>query len=186
MARLTALSDSQLLARNDPDAFAAFYRRHLPLVVRYVLARVSQRDLAADVVAEVFAAALISRTTFDDRRGSAQAWLCTIAANKITDSYRRGRVEDDCRRALAMSPIALDDSDLQRVDDLAAASSVLADGAALLADLPEETRAAVQGRVIDERDYADLAADLQCSESVVRKRVSRGLNQLRTRLTEQQ
>jgi RNA polymerase sigma factor (sigma-70 family) len=185
MRRLTSLTDEELLRLDDPDAFAAFYRRHVPLVVGYVLARLGDRELAADVVAEVFAAALTSRRSFDPERGAARAWLCTIAANKITDSRRRGRVEDDCRRSLSMAPILLDDLDLQRVDDLAAAYSLVGDQTALLAGLPEETRAAVAGRVIDEREYADLAAELRCSESVVRKRVSRGLSQLRTRLTEQ-
>jgi RNA polymerase sigma-70 factor (ECF subfamily) len=36
--------------------------------------------------------------------------------------------------------------------------------------------------VIDERSYADIAGELRCSEQVVRKRVSRGLAQLRARL----
>jgi len=38
--------------------------------------------------------------------------------------------------------------------------------------------------VIDERDYADIAMDMRCSEAVVRKRVSRGLRNLRTHLEE--
>jgi len=40
----------------------------------------------------------------------------------------------------------------------------------------------VQGRVLEERDYHELARTLDCSESVVRQRVSRGLRSLRERL----
>jgi RNA polymerase sigma-70 factor (ECF subfamily) len=40
----------------------------------------------------------------------------------------------------------------------------------------------VQGRVLEERDYQELARTLDCSESVVRQRVSRGLRSLRERL----
>ena len=36
--------------------------------------------------------------------------------------------------------------------------------------------------MVDERGYGEIAAELQCSESVVRQRVSRGLAALRTRL----
>jgi DNA-directed RNA polymerase specialized sigma24 family protein len=38
----------------------------------------------------------------------------------------------------------------------------------------------VEARHLEERGYAEIAADLHCSESVVRKRVSRGLAALRS------
>jgi RNA polymerase sigma-70 factor (ECF subfamily) len=38
--------------------------------------------------------------------------------------------------------------------------------------------------VLAERDYAELAAQLRCSEAVVRQRVSRGLRRLRSVLEE--
>ena len=51
-----------------------------------------------------------------------------------------------------------------------------------LAKLPSEQRQAIEARVIGERNYTDIARELRCSEAVVRKRVSRGLRALRTRL----
>ena len=55
----------------------------------------------------------------------------------------------------------------------------------LVGDLPPEQRSAVKARiVIDERDYADIAKDMRCSEAVVRKRVSRALGALRDQLEE--
>jgi RNA polymerase sigma factor (sigma-70 family) len=51
-----------------------------------------------------------------------------------------------------------------------------------LEDLPVDQREAVRGRVLDDRSYRELAVSLQCSESVVRQRVSRGLRSLRERL----
>jgi RNA polymerase sigma-70 factor (ECF subfamily) len=41
---------------------------------------------------------------------------------------------------------------------------------------------AIEAHHLEERGYAEIAAELQCSESVVRKRVSRGLASLRTQL----
>ncbi len=35
-------------------------------------------------------------------------------------------------------------------------------------------------RIVEERDYGDIAAQLRCSEIVVRKRVSRALGTLRS------
>jgi DNA-directed RNA polymerase specialized sigma24 family protein len=51
-----------------------------------------------------------------------------------------------------------------------------------LAELPSEQRHAIEERVIGQRNYTDIASALHRSEAVVRKRVSRGLRALRTRL----
>jgi RNA polymerase sigma-70 factor (ECF subfamily) len=76
-----------------------------------------------------------------------------------------------------MEPLSLDDEALARINDL---DDEPAFGA--LEDLPDEQRAAVSGRVVDELSYAELAQRMRCSESVVRQRVSRGLRTLRNRL----
>jgi RNA polymerase sigma-70 factor (ECF subfamily) len=51
-----------------------------------------------------------------------------------------------------------------------------------LARLPEEQQRAINARVVQDRDYAEIAGELRCSEAVVRQRVSRGLRTLRARL----
>jgi RNA polymerase sigma factor (sigma-70 family) len=186
MPALALLSDRELLDRTDHDAeaFAVFYRRHLPVVLAFVLRRTGDRELAADLTAEVFATALVSRASFDPARGEARGWMCAIAFHKLYDSLRRGRVEEAARRRLAMRPIPLHDEDLERVDEIAAAASRIASVSELLDELSPEVRAAVEARVVDEDEYRDIAVRMSCSEAVVRKRVSRGLLSLRTQLRE--
>jgi DNA-directed RNA polymerase specialized sigma24 family protein len=60
-----------------------------------------------------------------------------------------------------------------------ATAAVLQEG---LAALPQDQREAVLARVLDEREYAEIASAARTSESVVRKRVSRGLAGLRSRM----
>ena len=48
--------------------------------------------------------------------------------------------------------------------------------------LAPEQRDAVRAHVIDERPYGEIAGELETSEAVVRKRVSRGLAAMRTRM----
>jgi RNA polymerase sigma factor (sigma-70 family) len=54
--------------------------------------------------------------------------------------------------------------------------------AELVRELPHDQQQAIQARVIEERGYREIAAELETSESVVRKRVSRGLAAIRKRL----
>lgn len=184
MALVTDPDDS-LLGRfldGDEEAFVAFYRRHLPAMLGFFLRRTGDRELTADLTAEVFAAALIAAERYRPGERPALAWLYGIAAHKLADSRRRGRVEDGARRRLALEPLTADDEDLARVEQLAGAQ---VDDTALqhaLARLPDPQRDAVLARVVQERPYADIAAAMCCSEMLVRQRVSRGLRTLRAEL----
>ncbi|HEY4280468.1 MAG TPA: RNA polymerase sigma factor [Conexibacter sp.] len=176
-------SDDALLvaaARGDGDAFAAFYLRHGDLVLSYLRKRVADPEQAFDLAAETFAAALITVRRYEPGRGPAAAWLLGIARNKLLESLRRGRVEAAARQRLRLEPIAVHDDDLLGVEQRAAAGAAALER--LLAEQPEEQQAAVRARVLDERDYADIALELKCSPQVVRQRVSRGLQALRTRI----
>jgi RNA polymerase sigma-70 factor (ECF subfamily) len=167
------------VARGDDVAFSVLYRAYLPLVLRWALRATGDREVAADLTAEVFAAALLASRRYRPEAGPVAAWLFGIAHNKLRESRRRRRVEDSARRRLGLEPVALTDADLERVDELVGMDERLQ---ALIADLPSEQRDALIGRVIDERSYGEIAAELQCSESVVRQRVSRGLRALRSEM----
>jgi RNA polymerase sigma factor (sigma-70 family) len=176
---LSRCSDEELLeiALGDARAFGVFYDRHEVAVLAFFRRASGRAELAADLTGEVFAAALASLDAFRQDLGSARAWLFGIARHELAQSYRRGRVEAQARRRLGMEPIMLSDDDLQRIDELGQSASL--DSLALLESLPAEQRAAVRGRVIEDRDYEDLATEFGCSEMVVRQRVSRGLRLLR-------
>ena len=173
-------TDAELLAAtaDDPAAFGAFYERHERLVLVYLLRRTRDPELAADLAAETFAAALEGAGRFRPGDPPAAAWLLGIARNVLAMSRRRGRVDDAARRRLGMERIAFEDEALEAIgrltpDDVASE---------LLADLPETWRDAIAARVVDEESYGEIATRLRCSESVVRQRVSRGLARLRTQL----
>lgn len=167
----------------NPEAFGAFYRRHVRAVLAYLLARSGRPEVAADLCAEVFASALERPQAFDARRGPARAWLLAMASSRLLDSIRRGKIEDRARRRLGIPPRELTDRDLERIDELVDLSKGL-NASALVADLPEDQRAAVLARIVHERDYREIASELEVSESVVRQRVSRGLAVVRTQLEE--
>jgi RNA polymerase sigma-70 factor (ECF subfamily) len=179
-------SDEVLLActAGDPEAFAVFYRRHLRAVLAYLLRRTRRSDLATDLAAETFAAALESAPRFTaEGSGAARGWLFTIAAHKLADAARRKRVADEARRRLGMAPLVVDD-ELGRAEELHDARALSATLEGLVADLPVPQRRAVLARIVNERSYADIAAELECSPALVRKNVSRSLGSLRRRLEE--
>jgi RNA polymerase sigma-70 factor (ECF subfamily) len=181
MRRIWSRSDAELLAATprDPDAFAELYRRHERSILGYFMHWCRSSELAADLMAETFAAGFESAARYRPQLGEPRAWLFGIARHVLLRSVRRGRVEDAVRRRLGMAVLALDDEALERVETL---GSGRRDVAEALEGLSAVLREAVAGRVIQEREYRELAESLQCSESVVRQRVRRGLVQMRTYL----
>jgi RNA polymerase sigma-70 factor (ECF subfamily) len=167
-------SDHELLA-GDPQAFGAFYARHERAVFRYFYRRVGDAELAADLSAECFAAALLTRCPAD---ALPVAWLFGIAKNVLRRSAERRRVESRARARLGMPPLVLEDETLAALERIHAGQ--LMDGA--LTYLPADQAEAVRARIVDEREYDEIARSLRTSEAVVRKRVSRGLGALRRRL----
>lgn len=178
---LEGVSDYELLRRSraDEETFAVFYRRHERLVAGWLMRQTARPDLAADLTAEVFAAAYIAAPRFRPGPEPAAAWLLGIARNKLLRSLRDERTEASARRRLAMGRVQVDD------DAIAAISSI--EGSELLGlldDLPEGQRDAVRARVVEDLGYGELAQRLNVTEQVARKRVSRGLHQLRQHLSQ--
>jgi RNA polymerase sigma-70 factor (ECF subfamily) len=181
------MTDEDLLAgaaRGDAVAFERFYRRWLPAVISYHRRATGSSELALDLAAETFAAAVASLGRFDRVQGSAATWLFSIARHKLHDSFRRARVEASARHALEWTRVEFDDEDLERVEELASAGALDLDR--FMDRLPDDQRTALVERVLEERDYAAIAADMACSEMVVRQRVHRGLRHLRRMLEEPQ
>lgn len=166
-------------AGTSAESFAVFCRHFEKPMLRYFMGATGRTELAADLTAETFASALESIARYDPARGRADQWLFGIARHVLAASYRRGRVDAGARRRLGLPRLILDDHANAMIERLSSGDdpAVLA-----LAELPEQQRDAIEARVVQGRAYAQIAAELQCSEAVVRQRVSRGLRALRTRL----
>jgi RNA polymerase sigma-70 factor (ECF subfamily) len=160
-----------------------FYRRHARWVLGFLARRLGDAELAADVTSEVFAAALLASERYDPSLGEANSWLYGIVVKQLGTAIRRGASDNRARRRPEMEPVPVDADDIAFIDRLAAGdeAGVVTD---LLSGLPSDQRALVAARVIDERSYEELAGEHELSQATVRKRVSRGLTALRTRLQE--
>lgn len=90
---LSPPSFAQVMQRarlHDEEALVALYQRALPVIYRYVIARLGRVDLAEDVVSEVFLVMVesISDLRTDEEAGF-YAWLLQIAQGKVSRLFRR-------------------------------------------------------------------------------------------------
>ena len=133
-------TDGELLVASvaDPEAFAVFYRRHVRGVLAFFRRRVDTAELAFDLMAETFAAALEAAPRYERRTEPARGWLYGIAWNKLHEARRRGRAEDSARRALGMTRVVLTDEALERIEAVAGGEALQ-----LLESLPADQRDAI-------------------------------------------
>jgi len=171
-------SDAELLSATDTRSFELFYRRNFESLLGFFARRTRDPELAADLTAETFAAALTARRRYRPEMGRADSWLYSIAYHKLADAQRRGAAEDRARRRLGMERIELTDRDLARIEQLADDNRAQAS----IEALPPAQRDAIKAHIVRGRSYEDIAVSLNTSEAVVRKRVSRGLAAVRKKM----
>jgi RNA polymerase sigma-70 factor (ECF subfamily) len=171
-------SDAQLLAASadDPESFGRLYDRHARAVLAFFMRRTGWPQLAADLTAETFAAAFVSRRRYRDTGAPALAWLLGIARHQLGTALRRERVEDRARKRLGLERAELDDESYRRMEELGELDDLRRVVDEALSKLSPPVAAAVSLRVMRELPYAEVAERLGCSEGAARVRVARGLS----------
>jgi DNA-directed RNA polymerase specialized sigma24 family protein len=181
-----ARTDAELLdcARvGDRQAFGVLYERRHELVLAFALKRSHNPEVAMDVMAETFAAALLalvdgSPATVDPpatgdppaTAGSAARWLLTIARDTMIDGHRHGRVKSTARERLALEPVQIDDNDVQQVLRGLAETDLLI---RLAEELPADQFDALRALVLDQRGLREMPhRKLARSAAITRRRVS--------------
>jgi RNA polymerase sigma-70 factor (ECF subfamily) len=174
------LDDAELILRStrEPELFGLLFERHAQAMLGFFARRTLDAESAAELVAETFAEAFASRFRFRDEGIDGVGWLYGIGKHLLSRYFRAGAVEARARRRLGMPERTVSDDDYERIEELIDFERL---GEALgeaMSTLPEEQREAVRLRAVDGRSYAEVAAELGCTEPTARMRVSRGLRRI--------
>jgi RNA polymerase sigma factor (sigma-70 family) len=178
VGQMSAPTDADLLrrARRDPDAFVEVCRRHSNALGGWLQAELRDDGIARELLAETLSEAWFARTRFrDPGDGNARPWLFGIARNLVRRLYRDRAIERRARLRLRL-PVPDDDAG-DALERIAAAQQL-----GSLDALPHEQRQALELRVVDDLDYAEIADRLDLTQEGARTRVFRALGTLRTQI----
>ncbi|MDQ1534467.1 MAG: hypothetical protein QOF28_2228 [Actinomycetota bacterium] len=176
MTRLSGQHQLLVESRSDVRALELLYRELAPEILGWFRGRVSDREVARDLLAETFAQVVCSVGRYRGLDDSAAAgWVWAIARNLLRRYYRHQRVEARARQRLGITVAETPETPEERARVDAELGEHLH---AALEELPAGTRESVWLRMVDELSYDEIAARQGCSQSAVRKRVSRGMRTL--------
>lgn len=186
------IDDQQIIAtvtacqRGETGAIEQLYDLYADRLYRYVLSRVADSDLAADLTTELFLAVIehVGRFRLPESHAAASfsAWLYRIAGNLVAGHFRKqGRYawtsleEQDSRPDHATEPLHVVEG-----------REELAELAQAMAALSEDQRLVVSARYIEAMSNAEIAATLGKSEGAVKSLQHRALRSLARALNRRQ
>jgi len=165
----------------DPDAFEAFYRKHVEAVERFVARRVGDRELAADLTADVFLAAIEAAETYEPSRGAPGAWLFGIAQAVVGSRLRRAGRELRANARFRGREL-LDRDDVARMDERLAAEAQARRLYSAMDRLPEGERAVLELVAVDELSLGEAAVALGIRPVTARVRFHRARRRMADQL----
>lgn len=172
----TAADDEllQRIATGDAGAFTTLFRRRQPLVYRFALHVTGAPAMAEDVTQEVFLAVIRDAARYQVGRSTAIAWLCGITRNQA-----RQRLERD-RRLVALDggddgeqetgPVDTAPHPLEAITRAEEAEALRS----ALVTLPVKYREAIALCDLQQLNYIEAAAALDCAVGTLRSRLHRG------------
>lgn len=165
----------------DPDALEAFYRDHLETVRRFVSRRVSDPHLAADLMADVFLAAIDGAASYSPERGHPAGWLIGVARNVVAAEFRSQARQQRLHRRIEGRRL-LDVDSLNRIEERIDADRETRRLYAALAQLKPADRALMEMVAIDGLSVNQAAAVLAVKPATARVRLHRARRTLQSHL----
>ncbi|MEX2503237.1 MAG: sigma-70 family RNA polymerase sigma factor [Egicoccus sp.] len=160
----------------DAQAFAALYDRYVDQTFAYVYRRVGHRQLAEDLVGDVFLRAYRRLSSFEWQGVDLGAWIMTIARNRVHDHFKSARFRlerttDDVRD----DPTPTGPDDPERV---AVARDMTRALGQALEQLKDEHREVIELRFVHDLSVAETAAVMERSVGATKALQYRALRAL--------
>jgi RNA polymerase sigma-70 factor (ECF subfamily) len=172
-------SDKQIVeaVRKDLRAFDLLYRRFVLQVFRYAYSRTGDTQVAEDITAQTFLAAIES---FNQYRGDGHlvSWLFGITRNKLNDHFRQKIPTEDIEH------FAATDSEADPLGSVIQ-RDLMAQISRFIQALTEDEQEILRLRFAAEVDFAEIARLLGRKTDAVKKMTYRLLARIKSQLEEE-
>ena len=165
-------SEEELCKRmknGDDHAFEILYERYFEKIYAFIFRRVGAREIAEDIVSNIFLKAFASKTRFVWRT-SFKSWLYQIASNTLIDHYRSHKSTVSFDPEIHTEPSA--QPSINQEIDIASLREVLN---SVLSKLDSRTQTVIQLKFFGEYDHQEIANMMNISANHVGVLLYRGM-----------
>ena len=166
----------QRAAAQDREAFSQLYDRFSALVFSLAMRMLRAQTDAEDLLQEVFMQVWRQAGSYNQERGSPEAWIINIARSRAIDKLRSIRRTEQSFDSTA-DPAAAESVD--NVESNVAASEAKLTMNSALAHLPEAQRRVLELAYFDGLSQSEIAARLKEPLGTVKTRMRSGMQRLR-------
>lgn len=173
---LEALSDNYLMNKvrdGDPEKLGLLYERYKRPLLSFFVGMLRDKELCEDLVQNTFARILKYRHLFRGD-GDFRTWMFHIARNVKNDHFKKRRVEqvpvETWTERIGHSETKSEE--MEQDEELGMLSIAMA-------KLPEDKREVLLLSKYQEKKYQEIGMILGCSESAVKVKVFRALQELK-------
>ena len=168
--------DEALILRSkaDPEAFKPLYEKYFKKIYLFVLHRLADRQLAADITSQVFLKSLVHIGKFNFRGLPFSAWLFRIALNECNDYFRKSN---------RYRVVTIDDQHLEHLfEELTSDSqeeNLREQLPRILQKLSVEELQLIELRFFDQRPFKEIADIIGITETYAKVKVYRVLQKMK-------
>ena len=165
-------------AQADPALFRPLYEAYYKPIFLFILHRIGDKELAADITSQVFLKALLNIGRFRFKGLPFSAWLYRIAINECNDFFRRNKrqrfvVLEDASVSLLYEEMFDED----RLEELKRKLP------AILEQLTPEEFQVIELRFLENRPFKEVAELLSITETYAKVRTYRILEKMKNIFT---
>lgn len=174
--QLQSKSEEDLILESqaDPEAFKPLYEKYFKRIFLFILHRVEDKQLGADLTSQVFLKALLNLKKFRFRGLPFSAWLFRIALNECNDYFRKSKrhrivtIEDNVIESLYDEMTAnTEEDDLRKQLP------------AILSKLSVEELQLIELRFFEQRSFQEVADIIGITETYAKVKVYRILQKMK-------
>ncbi|MDD3049821.1 MAG: sigma-70 family RNA polymerase sigma factor [Candidatus Cloacimonetes bacterium] len=160
-----------LRAKKDASAFEYIYEKYFPMIFKYVIIRVNNRDDAEEIVSTVFYKALNKIGSFRWQSVPFSAWLYRIAVSEIGNHYRLHKKSFVIGNRLQIeNEIPVDEPE----DDNFSYDFIHQ----YIQQLPQKDQDIITLRYFEKKSFSEISDILNKKETTLRVNLHRALNKL--------
>lgn len=165
-------------AKKDPAAFKPLYEQYFKIIFLFVLRRVNDRMLCADITSQVFLKALQNIGRYEIRTFHLSSWLYRIAINEVNEYFRKHNklrmvtIDKNVEEVFSTLFVHNIDGDIDEEGSLATLTRALQ-------TISKTELTLIELRFFESRPFAEIAQIMDKSEVYVKVKTYRTLEKLK-------